>query len=356
MVIGYMVWNQQRVEVEGREKALSELLEQAKEASSAADYTKAEGYIFRAAAMGLHPERVAEVKRGVTQQEEEAKARTALQAAQAKQEREERELKQQQEELKRQREDLAAAALQKQQAEEAAAQAKAKAAAAEDLGIKMVSVQGGNFSMGCGVWTSDCYDDEKPVHEVRVGDFRIGKYEVTQGQWRAVMGNNPSFFSSCGDNCPVERVSWDEVQTFLGKLQAKSGKGYRLPTEAEWEYACRSGGKAEKYCGGSDVERLAWYAGNSGNQTHAVGTKAANGLGLCDMSGNVREWCSDRYGAYGSSPQKDPTGSSSGSYRVIRGGSWGGGPADVRSANRFRHEPASWLGNLGFRLVLPPGQ
>jgi len=210
--------------------------------------------------------------------------------------------------------------------------------------------------MGCWNWTSDCESDEKPVHTVCVDGFHVGKYEVTQGQWREVMGNNPSRFSSCGDNCPVESVSWNDARGFIGRLNAKTGMNYRLPTEAEWEYAARSGGKREKYAGGDNIDSVAWYDGNSGRRTHPVGTKLPNGLGLYDMSGNVLEWCSDWYGAsyYGSSPRNNPKGPSSGSVRVVRGGCWSGDRQDARAAYRERNTPNYRYSILGFRLARTP--
>ena len=217
--------------------------------------------------------------------------------------------------------------------------------------MEFVRVSGGTFKMGCGSWQSDCYDDEKPVQTVRVGSFDIGKYEVTQGQWRAIMGSNPSKFGSCGNNCPVENVSWDDVQKFIKKLNAKGQGRYRLPTEAEWEYACRSGGKPEKYCGGNDVGRVAWYAGNSGDKTHPVGQKSRNGLGLYDMSGNVYEWTCSDWGGYGDGKKNHAKCSVGGSYRVHRGGGWRFKPADVRSANRIRFDPGYRGNYLGVRLA-----
>ncbi|MDP2279759.1 MAG: SUMF1/EgtB/PvdO family nonheme iron enzyme, partial [Nitrospirota bacterium] len=185
-------------------------------------------------------------------------------------------------------------------------------------GMEIVFVKGGCFQMGDTF--GDGESDEKPVHEVCVDDYYIGKYEVTQGQWKAIMGNNPSHFKDCGDNCPVEQVSWNDVQEFIQKLNEKNnppsppftkgGKGgFRLPTEAEWEYAARSGGKSERYSGGNDIDSVAWYNKNSGGKTHPVGTKQPNGLGIYDMSGNVWEWVNDWYDEfyYKNSPKNNPT-------------------------------------------------
>jgi formylglycine-generating enzyme required for sulfatase activity len=195
--------------------------------------------------------------------------------------------------------------------------------------------------------------DEKPVHEVCVGDFYLGKYEVTQCQWKKVMGNNPSHFKDCGENCPVENVSWDDVQDYIRKLNKKTRHIYKLPTEAEWEYAARSGGKREKYSGGDNVDSVAWYDSNSDNKTHPAGTKSQNGLGIYDMSGNVWEWCEDWYdeGYYRNSPRNDPTGPSSGEGRVIRGGSWDFYARVARSAVRGNRPPDLRSDRLGFRLV-----
>ena len=223
--------------------------------------------------------------------------------------------------------------------------------------IEMVKVAGGCFQMGDTF--GDGSGDENPVHEVCVSDFSIGKYEVTQGQWQAVMGNNPSNFSSCGDDCPVENVSWDDVQEFIRKLNERRGgsvtRPYRLPTESEWEYAARSGGKQEKFSGGDKIDAVAWYASNSGNGTHPVGRKLANGLGLYDMSGNVWEWVNDWYdsGYYGKSPRDNPQGPTTGSGRVCRGGGWDYVPRNVRAAYRNDFDPGFRDNILGFRLVAP---
>ncbi len=223
-------------------------------------------------------------------------------------------------------------------------------------GMKLVYVPGGCFNMGSSSDDADHYEDEGPVHEVCVDGVYMGKYEVTQGQWEKVMGSNPSNFKK-GGNYPVERVSWNDAQDFIKKLNIKSGKQYRLPTEAEWEYACRANGSS-KYCGGDDVDAVAWYDKNSGDSTHPVGGKDANVFGLHDMSGNVWEWCADWYdsGYYASSPQSNPLGSESGSDHVIRGGGWDDTPRIVRAAYRFRFMPVIGSYSLGFRLVLSVGR
>ncbi len=224
-------------------------------------------------------------------------------------------------------------------------------------GMEFVWVPGGCYEMGCGSWTSDCDDEETPVHEVCVDGFWMGKYEVSQGQWREIMHGNPSRFKK-GDDYPVEQVSWNDAQEFIQKLKGRSSAGgsFRLPTEAEWEYACRSGGKREKFAGGSDADRVAWYRSNSGGRTHEVGTQAPNGLGIYDMSGNVWEWCEDVYAkdAYSRHARNNPIVESGGSGRVARGGSWGHGPGYVRCANRSRGTPGRRSHVLGFRLARTP--
>lgn len=217
---------------------------------------------------------------------------------------------------------------------------------------EMVFVQGGMFVMGCtSEQGSDCFDDERPPHTVTVSDFYIGKYEVTQKQWTEIMGSNPSYFK--GDNRPVENVSWNEVQVFISRLNAQTGGNYRLPTEAEWEYAARGGNKSKgyKYSGGNMILDIAWYSDNSGNTTHVVGTKHPNELGIYDMSGNVWEWCHDWYGSYSSYSQTDPTGASSGSYRVFRGGSWFSNARGVRVSARSISPPVNRGSFIGFRLA-----
>ncbi len=220
------------------------------------------------------------------------------------------------------------------------------------VGMEFVLVPGDCFQMGHTFGTGR--PDEKPVHEVCVDGFYMGKYEVTQGQYRTITGNNPSRFNK-GDNYPVEKVSWNDAQGFIRSLNGKTGGIYRLPTEAEWELAARSGGRSEKYAGGNDIDAVAWYESNSGGSTHPVGQKQPNSLGLYDMSGNIWEWCGDWYdkGYYGKSPRNNPEGPSSGSDRVIRGGSWNNDPGYVRAAYRYRDAPDYADIYLGFRLVLP---
>ena len=219
--------------------------------------------------------------------------------------------------------------------------------------IEMVLVEGGTFTMGATPEQgSDACDNEKPAHKVTLDSFYIGKFPVTQRLWKAVMGSNPS--DSKGDNLPVENVSWDDVQTFLRKLNAATGKTYRLPTEAEWEYAARGGNKSQgyKYVGSNDLDLVAWYSGNSDGTTHKVGTRFPNELGIYDMSGNVWEWCQDWYGSYSSSPQTNPKGPNSGSYRVHRGGSWFSYARYCRVSDRLSLAPGNRSISLGFRLAL----
>jgi sulfatase modifying factor 1 len=217
--------------------------------------------------------------------------------------------------------------------------------------IEMVYVEGGEFKMGS---KSGKYD-ETPIQPVTLSSFNIGKYEVTQAQWSSIMASKPSFFVGC-ENCPVEQVSWNEVQEFIRKLNAKTGKNYRLPTEAEWEYAARGGqlNKKYKYSGSNDFNLVAWFDYNSGGKTQEVGMKKANELGIHDMSGNVMEWCSDWYrNHYINYKVSDPTGSFSGESRVYRGGSWSGIVDMCCTTRRNYAKPDSRSNMIGFRLVLP---
>lgn len=210
----------------------------------------------------------------------------------------------------------------------------------------MVEIQGGTFEMGSNS------GDEAPTHQVTLSSFSIGRYEVTQEEWKAVMDYNPSNFK--GFNRPVERVSWEACQTFIRKLNAITGKQFRLPTEAEWEYAARGGNlsRGYKYSGSNNIEEVAWYDKNSGMMTHDVGLKLPNELGLYDMSGNVWEWCQDWEGRYKRKSQKNPTGPSSGTERVKRGGCWAHPGWNCTFTRRLGITPNSGMDYLGFRLAL----
>jgi formylglycine-generating enzyme required for sulfatase activity len=235
--------------------------------------------------------------------------------------------------------------------------------------IEMVYVQRGSFTMG----SNSGDPDEKPTHRVTISSFMIGKYEITQDQYRAAMGTNPSYFASGSDagKRPVEQVSWYDAVAFCNRLSEMEGlekvyvisgsnvnvdfdkKGYRLPTEAEWEYAARGGTQSRNYTysGSNDINQAGWYSGNSGSTTHGVGAKAPNELGIYDMSGNVWEWCWDWYGAYKSDAQADSLGASSGGFRVLRGGSWYDGAGGLRSANRDNFSPDFRDLVIGFRVA-----
>ena len=221
------------------------------------------------------------------------------------------------------------------------------------VSFEMVRVEGGTFRMGATSEQKDeAWDREKPVHSVTLSGYYIGKTEVTQVLWEAVMGINPSRFK--GDYLPVENVSWDDCQEFIRKLNSMTGQNFRLPTEAEWEFACRGGNNSRgyKYSGSNNLGSVAWYDGNSGNKTHPVGTKAPNELGIYDMSGNVWEWCADWYGDYSSGAQTNPTGPYGGSGRVGRGGSWDFNVRICRSSLRIHSDPTDRNINLGLRLAL----
>lgn len=221
------------------------------------------------------------------------------------------------------------------------------------ISFTMKFVEGGTFQMGNDNGYAD--NDEKPVHRVTLGDYYMGETEVTQALWKAVMGSNPSYFK--GDNLPVENVSWNDCQEFIRKLNQKTGKNFRLPTEAEWEFAARGGKKSQgyKYAGSNRIGNVARYVDNSSNKTHSVKTKKANELGLYDMSGNVFEWCQDWYGSdyYSKSSTSNPKGASSGSNHVLRGGSWGNYAKGCRVSFRNDSAPESKGGDLGVRLCLP---
>lgn len=223
---------------------------------------------------------------------------------------------------------------------------------AGSVDMQFVKVPSGSFMMGAPASEKDSFDSERPQHKVFISkDFYLGKYEVTQGQWKAVMGSNPSQFKECGDNCPVENVSWNDVQDFIRKLNARGEGTYRLPTEAEWEYACRAGTVGE-YGGTGNLDEMGWYVKNSDNKPHPVGQKKANAFGLYDMHGNVHEWVQDWDGAYLNFDVTDPTGPTTGQKRLIRGGDFRSGHlGGLRSAFRFGFDPTSSGYDRGFRLV-----
>lgn len=230
----------------------------------------------------------------------------------------------------------------------------------DGVSFEMVPVEGGTFTMGATAEQgSDAAGDEQSAHEVTVSGFAIGKHPVTQALWEAVTGENPSFFK--GDpSRPVECVSWNDCQKFISKLNTKlglpdaSGRSFRLPTEAEWEYAARGGNRSMgyRYSGSDDIGAVAWYDENSNDTTHPVGEKGPNELGVYDMSGNVWEWCGDWYGNYPSEAERDPTGPSSGSDRVLRGGSWDDHARYCRVSYRGNLQPDDRIDIGGFRLVL----
>jgi formylglycine-generating enzyme required for sulfatase activity len=236
------------------------------------------------------------------------------------------------------------------------------------LGMKFVYIHSGSFMMGSSLnpllienrygGKAKWYSDECPQHEVTLTkSFYMQTTEVTQKQWLAVLGNNPSGFLNCGENCPVEKVSWDDVQKFIKRLNQKEGSGkYRLPTEAEWEYACRAG-STTAFCFGNDIGMLAehtWFGANSIDWSHQAGQKKPNAWGLYDMHGNVWEWCQDWYGIYPSEPVRDPKGPPSGSHRVSKGGSWRSAARFCRSAHRYGVDPGYRRPTRGFRLVKDP--
>jgi formylglycine-generating enzyme len=216
-----------------------------------------------------------------------------------------------------------------------------------DFEPEMVFVEGGIFKMG-----SNREGREKPIHNVTLSDFYIGKFPIIQSQWQAIMGNNPSHFK--GENLPVEQVSWDDIQEFSEKINAKTNKKYHLPTEAEWEFAARGGNKSRgfEYSGSNELKKVAWFFENSESKTHPVGQLKPNELGIYDMSGNVWEWCNDLHEAYNAAAVINPKGASMGFNRVNRGGSWYDSEEYCRSGFRFYNAPALRGSYLGFRLAL----
>ncbi len=222
------------------------------------------------------------------------------------------------------------------------------------IGTEFVLVKGGCYQMG------DGSDKDNPAHKVCVKDFYIAKHVVTQGQWKAITGTYPPYLSNCGDNCPAQQLSWDDVLVFIGKLNQRSGKKYRLPTEAEWEYAAKGGSQNEKWAGTSNESELgnyAWHIGNSEGRVHPIAQKKANHLNLYDMSGNVWQWVYDWYDPdyYRNSPKDNPSGPSSGTSHVLRGGAWNKNSMFTTNSVRNRIVPgACSLDYYGFRLAVTP--
>lgn len=298
--------------------------------------------------------REAEERRQAEEARQKAEQERERQAAEAKAEQERlAQLEQQRQEQERQRQEE----VRKQREAEARRRATSnRTIRVGNVSFEMVYVQGGTFRMGATVEQGSGASSDEKVHSVTLSDFHIGKYEVTQGLWKEVMGENPSD-NKAGDNYPVETVSWEDCQRFIERLNNRTGLHFRLPTEAEWEYAARGGRKSRgyKYSGTTyDLESVAWYDGNSDYATHPVGQKQANELGLYDMSGNVWEWCQDWYGSYGSSAQTDPTGPQSGANRVMRGGCYGFGAWSCRVSYRNYGCPGCRGSISGLRLVLAP--
>ena len=224
--------------------------------------------------------------------------------------------------------------------------------------FKMIYVEGGTFTMGATFEQTSAYENEKPAHRVTLSSYYIGEFEVTQELYLAVVGSNPSNF--IGAKLPVERVTWANCQTFVTKLSELTGRTFKLPSEAQWEYAARGGQKSQGYVypGSNSVNEVAWYSSNSSSKTHEVGQKLPNELGIYDMGGNVAEWCQDWYGSsyYSSSPENNPTGPTSGSNRVERGGGYSAnyGAGFCRVSCRGSRTPTFSNKDLGFRVVLVP--
>ncbi len=218
--------------------------------------------------------------------------------------------------------------------------------------FKMVKIEGGTFMMGAPITDSEAYSNELPQHCVTLSEYYIAETEVTQALWQAVMGSNPSHFKF--PDRPVEEISWNDCKTFIEKLNQLTDKQFRLPTEAEWEYAARGGGNSHgyKFSGSDNVDDVAWYTDNCGGETHAVKTKAANELGLYDMTGNVLEWCSDWMAAYTADTVSNPQGPAAGFKRVLRGGSLYNDARRLRVTRRSEYNPTFTDYSVGFRLAL----
>ena len=308
-------------------------------------------------------ERQRQAEEAERQRQAAAEAERQRQAAEAERARQ-AERQRQAEEAERQRQAAAEAERQRQAAEaerQRRAQEMARQREANELvntiGMEFVRIEAGTFQMGAPARRAG-RSGNSSLHTVHISQpFYLGKYEVTQGQWRAVLGDNPSHFTDCGDTCPVENVSWEDAQAFIRELNLREGgQAYRLPTEAEWEYATRAGTRTAYSFGNrqSRLELYGWYRNNAGNTPHPVGSKRPNEWGLYDLHGNVWEWVADWYGDYPSGRVTDPQGPLSGTHRVIRGGGWRYEARDCRSASRGIGMPAFRSGYVGFRLARTP--
>ncbi len=348
-----------------RLEAEAEAERQRLEAEAERQRLEAERKRLEAEAERQRLEAEAEAERQRLEAEAEAERQRLIAEAEAERQRLEAEAEQQRLEAEAERQRLEAEAeaerqrlfeeSERKKAEAERAKSQPKTFTVNGVTFELLYVKGGTFTMGCTPeQNGDCNNDEKPTHSVTLDDYYIGKFEVTQDLWTAVMGKNPS--NKKGDNLPVENVSWNDAQDFIRQLNQMTGEHFSLPTEAQWEYAARGGSKSKgyKFSGGNILSNVAWYADNSGSTPHQVGTKDPNELGLYDMSGNVWEWCYDLYGNYSSESQNNPTGPTSGSVRVLRGGSWSYFAGLARVSYRLYGQPGSRFSGRGFRLVLVP--
>ncbi len=348
-----------------RLEAEAEAERQRLEAEAERQRLEAERKRLEAEAERQRLEAEAEAERQRLEAEAEAERQRLIAEAEAERQRLEAEAEQQRLEAEAERQRLEAEAeaerqrlfeeSERKKAEAERAKSQPKTFNVNGVTFELLYVKGGTFTMGCTPeQNGDCNNDEKPTHSVTLDDYYIGKFEVTQDLWTAVMGKNPS--NKKGDNLPVENVSWNDAQDFIRQLNQMTGEHFSLPTEAQWEYAARGGSKSKgyKFSGGNILGNVAWYADNSASTPHQVGTKDPNELGLYDMSGNVWEWCYDLYGNYSSESQNNPTGPTSGSVRVLRGGSWSYFAGLARVSYRLYGQPGSRFSGRGFRLVLVP--
>ena len=353
----------QRLEAEAEQQRLAAEAEAERQRLEAE--AEAERQRLEAEAERQRLEAEAEAERQRLEAEAEAERQRLIAEAEAERQRLEAEAEQQRLEAEAERQRLEAEAeaerqrlfeeSERKKAEAERAKSQPKTFTVNGVTFELLYVKGGTFTMGCTPeQNGDCNNDEKPTHSVTLDDYYIGKFEVTQDLWTAVMGKNPS--NKKGDNLPVENVSWNDAQDFIRQLNQMTGEHFSLPTEAQWEYAARGGSKSKgyKFSGGNILGNVAWYADNSASTPHQVGTKDPNELGLYDMSGNVWEWCYDLYGNYSSESQNNPTGPTSGSVRVLRGGSWSYFAGLARVSYRLYGQPGSRFSGRGFRLVLVP--